>query len=372
MPDSATELPLQDRLVSLDALRGFDMFWIIGGDVLGRALRDLADWPIFQFAARQLEHVEWHGMVFYDLIFPLFVFVMGVSIPLAFTKRLARGESRATLYGHLVRRAIILFALGVFFNGGLTKPWPDVRIAGVLQRIALCYLFGGIIYLNFKPRGQALGLAFCLVLYWALMALVPVPGYGAGHYTPEGNLAAYLDRLYLPGRKYFGNWDPEGYLSTIPAVGTALVGILSGQLLLGRSVSGRGKAAILFVAGLAGVLVGWLWDQSFPVNKKIWTSSFVLVAGGYSCLLLGAFYLVIDVWKFRRWAFPLVVIGMNAITIYIGVEIIGFADVAGRLAGGDIAPMFGSGSKLVLALLQLALEWGVLYFLYRRRIFLRI
>jgi predicted acyltransferase len=365
--------------MSVDALRGFDMFWIIGADEVVAALRKLPAYENstgLQTAVRQLQHVEWEGMVFYDLIFPLFVFLMGVSIPLAFTRRVARGETRGQLYWQLFRRAAILYLLGIFYYGGLSTPFDQIRFVGVLQRIALCYFFGGLIYLNTRPRGQALWLAGLLLGYWALLALVPAPDDASGVFTPLGNFTGYVDRLLLPGKAWFDSkgwgWDPEGLLSTLPAIGTCLIGVLAGQLLLAPGHSSGRKTLVLAAGGAALVPLGYFWGQWFPIIKNLWTSSYVLAAGGYSLLLLALFYLLADVWKFRAWAFPLVVIGMNAITIYMAVELVRFDVIAERLVGGPIAAWLGAYSELVLRSAKLALEWLFLYWLYRRGIFLRV
>jgi predicted acyltransferase len=368
-----------ERLTSIDALRGFDMFWIIGADEVVAALRKLPAYETSSFLqgfVHQLEHVEWQGFVFYDLIFPLFVFLMGVSIPLAFTRRLARGESKGQLYWQLFRRSAILYLLGVFYYGGLSNSFDQIRFVGVLQRIAFCYFFGGLIYLNTRPRGQAIWLAGLLLGYWAMLALIPVPGHGAGVFTPEGNFTGYVDRLLLPGKAWFDSkgwgWDPEGLLSTLPAIGTCLIGVLAGQLLVSATPSPARKALYLLAAGAVVAPLGYLWGHWFPIIKNIWTSSFVLTAGGYSLLLLGLFYLVIDVWKLRAWAFPLIVIGMNAITIYMATDLVKFDVIAERLVGGPIAASLGAYAELLLRSVKLAVEWLFLYWLYRRGIFLRV
>lgn len=368
-----------ERLMSIDALRGFDMFWIIGADEVVAALRKLPSFESssgLQAVVHQLEHVPWEGLVFYDLIFPLFVFLMGVSIPLAFTRRVARGESRGQLYWQLFRRSAILYLLGIFYYGGLSNSFDQIRFVGVLQRIAFCYFFGGLIYLNTRPRGQVIWLAGLLLGYWAMLTLIPVPEHGAGVLTPEGNFTGYVDRLLLPGKAWFDSkgwgWDPEGLLSTLPAIGTCLIGVLAGQLLLAAAISPLRKTLSLLAAGAVLVPTGYLWGHWFPIIKNIWTSSYVLAAGGYSLLLLALFYLVIDVWKLRAWAFPLVVIGMNAITIYMATDLIKFDVIADRLVGGPIAGSVGAYAELLLRSVKLAVEWLFLYWLYRRGIFLRV
>jgi predicted acyltransferase len=364
------------RLASLDALRGFDMFWIIGADALFRALNKIGDGnPAVGAVANQLEHVAWEGFCFYDLIFPMFVFIVGVSIVFALSRRvdeLGRGAAVKQIF----RRFAILYLLGIFSYGGIERGFENIRLLGVLQRIAICYLCGALAFLYLKPRGL---LALCvslLVGYWALMTFVPVPGVGAGNFAEGKNLANYLDAEFLPLFKWDGNHDPEGLLSTLPAIGTCLLGILAGLLLRKNDPCDRHKLYILASFGLAGVLIGNLWSLQFPIIKKIWSSSFVLVAGGYSALLLAAFYFIIDMRKHERWATPFLWIGTNAITIYMLVHIVKLESMAARIVGGEVktsldAVRNGLGD-LLIALLALGMAVWFCRFLYQRRIFLKI
>jgi predicted acyltransferase len=211
-----------------------------------------------------------------------------------------------------------------------------------------------------------------LVGYWALMTFVPVPGIGSGNFAEGKNLANYIDRQYLPLRKWDGDHDPEGLLSTLPAIATCLLGVFAGLLLNDPKLPDQRKVAHLAGAGAAGVLLGWLWGLQFPVIKKIWTSSFVLVTAGYSALLMALFLQVIDIWKYRKWAQPLIWIGVNPITIYMAVNLIDFVLIARRLVGGDISRYCGVYGQLVVTLTALGIEFGFLRFLYRRNILLRV
>jgi predicted acyltransferase len=365
----ATATPL--RLLSLDALRGFDMFWIIGADALVEGLKKISDGGPVRLLADQLSHVAWAGFHFEDLIFPLFVFIVGVSLVFSLTKTLKQ-SGRKTAVSRIFRRAVILYCLGVLSYGGFSTPFAEIRLLGVLQRIALCYLCAGLLFCYLKPRALAGVCAGLLIGYWALMSFVPVPGHGAGNFAEGMNLANYVDQQFLPLRKWDGDHDPEGILSTLPAIATCLLGMFAGLLLKNPTVPGRKKVGYLVVAGIAGLAAGWLWHLNFPVIKKIWTSSFVLVAGGYSCLLLAAFYQIVDVWKWRKWAMPFVWIGANPITIYLGVEVIDFGKIARLFVGGDVNGWFGRYGQLVLALTTLAFVLFFLRFLYRRKIFLRV
>ncbi len=418
------------RLISVDALRGFDMFWIIGADSLVAALNRMSHNPVTSFLASQLEHAEWEGFHFYDLIFPLFVFIVGVSLVFSLTKTTEQA-GRAEALKRIVRRGVLLFLLGIFYSGGFTSSWPDIRLMGVLNRIALAYFFAGLLFCFFRPRALLGICAGLLIGYWALLSFVPIrdiqltrsniarlaeqagdsetaayfanPGSpnpstvknslawaGAhklfssttnrvsGKYGKGLNLSDHIDFQYLPGKKYDTFFDPEGFLSTIPAVATCLLGVFAGLVLKTQSVDERRKVLYLIGFGLTGVAAGWVWNFQFPVIKKIWTSSYVLVAGGYSAVLLGLFYWVVDVCQQRGWCQPFVWIGMNSITIYLTKNILGgFGRVAARLAGGDIKSFFDNQvaaglGDLVVAVVGLLLAFWFVRFLYQKKIFLRL
>jgi predicted acyltransferase len=374
--------PETRRVLSVDALRGFDMFWILGGDSFAQALQEMArgkEGPlaaIGNFLGDQLEHVDWAGFRFYDLIFPLFVFIVGVSLVFSLT-RLVEREGRAAAHKRVLRRFLILFALALIYSGGVSKPWPEIRLLGVLNRIALCYFFASLLFLNLRLRGLIVACASLLAGYWALMTFVPVPGIGAGSFAKGANLANWIDSKYLPGFRWDGAWDPEGYLSTLPAIGTCVLGVFAGMLLKNTQVEPQRKSLWLIGAGIIFACVGWLWGLQFPVIKKIWTSSYVLVAGGYSAVLLGFFHQLVDVWGKQRWTTPFIWIGANAITLYFADSIINFERLARRLVGGDVGNFFdrhlanGAGHMLAAAV-GLVLAIVLARFLYRRKLFLRV
>jgi len=399
--------PVPDRLMSLDALRGFDMFWILGADSFVYALHAAKPSVPTQFLATQLDHAEWAGFHFYDLIFPLFVFMMGVSTVFSLTKIIER-EGRAAAVKRVLKRGMLLFIVALIYSGGFTNPWPDMRLMGVLNRIALCYTAGGLLFIFLKPRSIAIIAGALLLGYWALLARVPfpdvrpIPGGDAvitkqagftnvtqlnmtstnllrGSYIQGVNLTDYLDQKYLPGRKYDGTYDPEGLLSTLPAIVSGLLGIFAGLLLRNKSLPDERKVLWLIGAGLVSVLLGWAWSVDFPVIKKIWTSSYVLVAGAYSAILLGAFYWMIDVKKWRTWCLPFVWIGMNPITLYLASNFmggLGFEKLARRVAGGPVKHFFDTQlatgvGDMVIAVVAVVLFLYFARFLYQRKIFLR-
>ena len=362
-----------ERLTSIDALRGFDMFWIVGGDEIARALGKWWGTPEGRRFADQFEHVEWEGFRFYDLIFPLFLFLVGVVLPFSLRKYLTGAHPKSAALGRTARRVVLLFLLGLIYNNVLNLHFDTLRVTGVLQRIAVCYGIAALIFLFTGVRTQAILFVAILLGYWAILGLVPSPESGAGDYRMESNLAGYLDRHYLPGKiyeGYYGYGDNEGLLSTIPAVATALLGVLAGHWLLSDRMRWT-KAAGLMATGLVCLVLGSLWGREFPIIKILWTSSYVLVAGGWSLLLLALFYTIIDVLKLRAWSFPFVVIGVNAITIYVATRIIPFAVISRFFFGGS-ARLSGSFEPVILPIGTVVIEWLFLLHLYRNRIFLRV
>ncbi|RYF53853.1 MAG: DUF5009 domain-containing protein, partial [Cytophagaceae bacterium] len=311
-PALAQPVPIR-RLVSLDALRGFDMFWIMGGEEVFHVLAKTTGWAWAVFLADQFTHVTWNGFRPYDCIFPLFLFLAGVSTPYSLGSRLAKGDDRAMLARKVIIRGLILVVLGIIYNNGLfTKPFADMRFGSVLARIGLAGMFAQLIFLYVRNERARYGIFVgILLLYWALLMLVPVPGFGAGNLTMEGSLVGYIDRLFMPGRLHRVIHDPEGLLSTLPAICTGLLGIFAGTVLRRHDLTDNQKTQRLVLAGVSCVALGWAWDLVFPVNKNLWTSSFVLVAGGWSLLILSLFYWIIDVKGNHGWTFFFVVIGMN-------------------------------------------------------------
>lgn len=405
--NTSTPAAETQRLTSLDALRGFDMFWILGADSFVYALHEMSKNPVVEFIATQISHCEWEGFHFYDLIFPLFVFIMGVSTVFSLTKIIER-EGRAAAVKRVLVRGVLLFIVALIYSGGFTNPWPNLRLMGVLNRIALCYTFGGLLFIFCNVRVMIAAAVALLLGYWALLEFVPFPDVRPdpantpvitiragftdvsqlnmastnmihGSYIQGVNLTDYLDQKYLPGHKYDGTYDPEGLLSTLPAFVTGLLGIFTGLFLRNKSVPDTKKVFYLIGAGAASVVVGCLWGLEMPIIKKIWTSSYVLVAGGYSAILLGLFYWIVDVKKQTWWCQPFVWIGMNPITLYLTSNFLGgegFEKFARRLAGGPVKNFFdthvaaGSGD-LVIAGVGVALFIWMARFLYQRKIFLR-
>ncbi len=379
------EVPLDlqaRRVASIDALRGFNFIWILGGEGLVLALAEMcrdkgaALGSVGTLLQTQIAHAPWEGFTFYDFVFPLFIFITGVAITLSLP-RLVEREGRAAAHVRIVRRALVLYGLGLIYYGGIGEHWSDVRYVGVLQRIAVCYLAASFLFLNLNWRGLAVALMALLGGYWGLMTFVPVPGVGVGSFASGANLADWVDAHYLPGRLLDKTRDPEGLLSTLPAIGTCLIGVFAGLLLKDGRLTPAQKSLALIAAGLVMLAAGYLWSLQFPIIKALWTSSFVLVAGGYSAILLGIFYQVVDAWDYKAWAVPFTWIGANAILLYFLNGIVGFEPIARRFVGGDIGLWFdaivtpGTG-RLVSHLLGLFFVLALAGYLYRRKIFLRV
>jgi predicted acyltransferase len=422
-PKPVTKIPSR-RLLSLDALRGFDMFWIVGGEEIVHALYKA--WPSgpLHLLDAQMDHTPWAGVTFYDLIFPLFVFMVGASMVFSLP-RLIETEGRAAAFKRIFFRSLLLYLIGLFFYGGLSKGLEGVRWMGVLQRIALSYFFASLIFCMFRLRGILVAWAVLLLGYWAIMSNVPIrdiqltsenvarlarqagdndtaayfenknssnastiknspawagaqrlfystTNYVVGKFDQGYNVSDHFDFQHLPGKKWDIFYDPEGYLSTIPAICTCLFGVFVGLLLKNSNVPDQKKVIYLVGMGIAAVALGFLWGLKFPVIKKIWTSSYVLVAGGYACLGMAAFYQMIEIWGWRKWCVPFVWIGMNPITIYLVFNLVAFDEFADRILGGPVKAALGGWGLLAINVLVVAMMFAFVRFLYKRQIFLRL
>ena len=374
---SSKPIAAPERLISLDVFRGIT----IAGMVL---VNNPGTWSAIYWP---LEHAEWHGWTPTDLIFPFFLFIVGVAIPLAFGRRIDSGDSRRDLYLKIVKRTLIIFALGMFLAGFPYFPLATIRIPGVLQRIAVCYLFASLIFLNTKIKTQVVITILLLIVYWFLMTRLHAPGFAAGDLSKEGSLASFIDRtifgphIWKQGKVY----DPEGLLSTIPAIATTMFGVLTGQWLRSDKLPYE-KIAGLFIAGAVCIIIGWCWNPFFPINKSLWTSSYVFFTGGLALQFLGLCYWLIDVRKYRRWAQPFVVFGVNAITLFVGTGVMArlmgliklpWGERTISLQGWIFNKLFLSwaapiNASLAYALCFILLWLGLMWILYARRIFIKV
>lgn len=367
----ASKTPTQ-RLLSLDVLRGITIVGMIVVNTPGSWGNVYAP----------LLHAEWNGLTPTDLVFPFFLFMVGISITLALGKRKERGVPQSGLVAKIVKRALIIYALGLFLTLFPKFDFANLRYVGVLPRIAIVYLVCSLLFLRLSWRSIAWLSALILVGYWLAMVLIPVPGGGAANLEPGTNLAAWLDELLVPGRMYRGTWDPEGFLSTLPAIVTGFTGVLTGYWLR-TSRNTPEKIIGMMVAGVLACLVGYLWHQAFPVNKNLWSSSYVLVSSGMALLLLGTLYWFVDVKNYRGWTPFFVAFGMNAITAYVlhGVLIDAF-HVPVNAAGENLHALSYQGLvQLGLAAKFASLLWALGYLLlcfipiwimYRRNVIVKI
>jgi predicted acyltransferase len=368
-----TETIKPQRLYSLDALRGFDMFWIMGAEEIFHGLAKATGSPFWNTISIQFTHPDWNGFHFYDLIFPLFLFIAGVATPYSVGRELEKGKSKKQVVWRVVKRGLILVLLGIIYNNGLKIiPFSEIRFASVLGRIGLAYMFANIIYIYTKQRGQVIWFFSILIGYWLLLKFTSAPGFPMGDLTMEGNFASYFDRLLLPGKLYLGIHDPEGITSTIPAISTGLLGILAGNLLKSSPLKPKYKAYRLAVAGIVSLILAQIWNLDFPINKNLWTSSFVLNVGGISLLLLALFYFIIDVLGYKKWAFFFKVIGMNSILIYMSGGFIDWAYSTNSFfqwLGQLVSDPF---NVVIMAFCFVGIKWLFLYFMYKQKIFLRV
>lgn len=370
---------LSGRLTSLDVFRGLTIAAMV-------LVNNAGDWNNVYWP---LEHASWHGWTPTDLVFPFFVFIVGIAIPLAFQRRVDQGGSQHDLYVKIIRRSLLIFFISLIVLHGFPyslEKFRNIRIPGVLQRIAICYFFASIIFLKFRIRGQAIITAMILLGYWLVMKTIPAPGFPSGDLSMEGSLASWIDRTLLAGHIYKPLYDPEGILSTIPAIATCLSGVLTGQWLMTKREP-LDKAAGMFAAGALCAIVGWCWNLAFPINKALWTSSYVVFTTGMALQLLALCYWAIDIKGYKRWAKPFVIFGVNALALYVlsslMARILGFIEMP-RLDGrtGDLKTfiyerIFATwlspiNASLAFALAYVLLWLGLMTILYRRKIFIKV
>lgn len=369
------------RLTSLDVFRGIAISGMILVNMAGVA--DQVYPPLL--------HADWNGCTLADLVFPFFLFIIGVAIAFSLSKYTEGNQAGWSIYGRIVRRSAILFALGLLLNGFWNYDWGTIRIMGVLQRISLAYLLAALVVLKLPRRGQWACALLLLIGYWVAMSVVPVPGYGVGNLSREGNLGAYIDRLIIgtahlyKGDQFNSMGDPEGLFSTLPAVVSVLLGYFTGQWLRTQPVKSR-TSMDLVIIGLASIVVGEVWGFWFPLNKKLWTSSYVVFTTGWALLLLAACYELIEVRQRRRWGKPFEIMGLNAIFVFVASVLMIKILVKTHIGTGENAPttytwiyenlfMPWAGAmngSLLFALVTVLFWWGVLYGMYRQRWFVKV
>lgn len=323
--------------------------------------------------AAQMGHATWDGFTHHDTIFPLFLFIAGVSFPFSLAKQRAQGHSAGQIYSKIVRRMLVLILLGVVYNGLFRFDFANLRIASVLGRIGLAWGIAAILYINFGLKTRIWIAAAILVIYGALSVLVAAPdAAGAGALTPEGCLAGYIDRILLPGKLYGKTFDPEGLFSTIPAVVTAMIGMFTGELVRRKDISGGRKTGWMFAAAALFLIVGVALVPIVPVNKSLWSSTFVCVVAAYSLAMFALFYYLIDVRGWQRWTLFFRVVGLNSITIYIAQQIVSFGGISNFFLGGIADKCPADWAAVINSAGYVTVCWLFLYFLYRKKIFLKV
>lgn len=358
------------RIVSVDALRGFDMFWIMGGEVIFKSLDSIFHSPATAFINTQLDHVEWLGFRFYDIIMPLFVWLAGVSIPFSYARRLGKVNSKAELWPHIIKRFIILWILGMAVQGNLLGyEFSEIKFySNTLQSIAAGYLIASIFVLYLGVRWQLIATAFLMLAFWLVMGLVPVPGLGAGLYEPHDNIALYIDKHILG--KFQDGTTYTWILSSLNFGATAMLGVFAGYMLKSDS-RGMQKVGYLLLTGAILILVSRLWHPVHPIIKHIWTGSFVLFSGGICYLGLGLFYLLVDELKFRGWAKAFVIIGSNSIVAYTAWHLFDFGLVSDVFTRG-LEPLTGNWYGFIRAVAAFTVIFLMLRYMYVKKIFVKI
>jgi predicted acyltransferase len=365
---------VSQRLYSLDALRGLDMLMIMGLEGVFGGLAKATGSPFWITISNQFSHPDWNGFHLYDLIFPLFIFLAGVAIPYSLGRLIEKGTPKSKILLKVIKRGLVLVILGIIVNNGLEiRPVSEIRFGSVLGRIGMAYMLAAIIYIFTKQRAQIIWFCSLLIGYWLLLKFNAAPGFPTGDLTMAGNFTSYVDRLIMPGHLYKGIHDPEGFLSTIPAIGNGLLGILAGNLLRNNQrIQASRKALFLMIGGVILIILALIWNLDFPINKNLWTSSFVLLTGGISLILLSVFYYIIDVRQHKTWAFFLKVIGMNSILIYMSGHFINWkysTDSLFHWVGQLVGDPF---NVVALAICVLVVKWFFLYFQYKKKVFLRV
>ncbi|MBK8501622.1 MAG: DUF5009 domain-containing protein [Saprospiraceae bacterium] len=365
---------MKRRLMSIDALRGFDMLLISGGGTFISLMHGKTGWRWMDALAEQFEHPAWNGFTFYDFIFPLFLFIAGVSLTFSISSARDKGFTKKQIYRKVFIRMLILILIGILYkNAPIPFFEPDqIRYVSVLGRIGFATFITTLLFLNFDWRKRIFWIAGILLTYYAALFLIPVPGYGAGDLSFEGNLVGWFDRTFMPGRLHQVTYDELAILTQFPALCLTIFGSLAGELLQRSTLNDYRKVIILVVVGTSILLLGLIWGLHFPINKHLWSSSFILLTTGMAFLFLAAFYWVIEIKGFQRWAFFFKVIGVNSLLIYLGYRFIDFNYTSELLFSGLYSIAAEAWHPVFRALGALVLVWSGLYVMYRNKIFLKV
>ncbi len=362
------------RLTSLDALRGFDMLLIAGGGLFVRRILEHSGWSWSESILVQMDHIPWDGFTFWDFIMPLFLFISGVSLTYSVNKALSLGMNKKEIFIKIFKRALILILLGIIYKNTPLNIWEpgNIRYGSVLGRIGVAVTLTTALYLNYSWQKRLLWVGGILIAYYAALFLIPVPGYGAGDLSKEGNLVAWFDQTFMPGRLLQGTFDQLALLTQLPALCITVLGAWAGDILRNDKFKEMTKIKWLVLIGVGAIGLGLLWGLHFPINKRLWSSSFILLTSGMAFLILSLFYWIIDIKGYKKWSFFFVVIGMNSLFIYLANHFISFSNTSHLLFSGiySIAPekwhpaFEAFGGLMVL--------WLMMYFLYKKKIFFKV
>lgn len=378
-PNSSSE-----RMLALDVLRGFTMFWIIGSDSVHGAFKSISETGVAGFFANQFEHRRWEGFVFYDLIFPLFIFIIGVSLVFSLQKIVAKHGKREA-YRRVTTRFILMFLLGVFYDEGMAKlwdvkdgvlqhwQWDENMLCGVLQRLALSYFITSLLFLNLPKKGLIGVFVGITIIYWGALTFITAPDQEAHSWERNRNIVHYIDHQIPP----YGGSDPESLATTPPAITTCLLGVFVALFLQDKKYTLPRKVAYLVLAGAVMTTVGYIWgylpgELRYPIIKRLWTSSYVFVSGGFSLMLLGAFIYIIDILKYAWWTPMFVWVGMNPLLIYMSTNVLNYEALARRFVGGPIEEAAGRFGPMLVAIVALSISVLIVRYLYQKKIFLRL
>ena len=362
------------RLASVDALRGFDMLLIAGGGSFIYHLLEASGWSWADTVLIQMKHVEWDGFTFWDFIFPLFLFISGVSLAFSLNKALEMGMNKAEIYKKVIKRSLILIVLGIVYKNAPLNIWDPahIRYGSVLGRIGIALFATSLLYLNFSWQKRLMWVAGILIAYYAALFLIPVPGYGAGDLSFEGNLVGWFDRSFMPGRLVQGSFDQLAILTQFPALCITVLGAWAGDILRNSDIKQMVKIKWMLIIGVLLIGLGILWALHFPINKRLWSSSYILLTSGMAFLMLSLFYWLIDIKGYKKWAFFFVVIGMNSLVVYYAYRFIDFNFTSKLLFSG----LYGFTPEKWHSTFEgfggLMLVWLLMYFLYKKKVFFKV
>ncbi|NUM56849.1 MAG: DUF1624 domain-containing protein [Candidatus Hydrogenedentes bacterium] len=373
-----------DRMLALDVLRGFTMFWIIGSDSMHGAFKAISETGVAGFFANQFEHRRWEGFVFYDLIFPMFIFIIGISLVFSLQK-IVQTHGKAEAYRRVFKRFLLMYLLGVFYDEGMAKlwdvkdgvlqhwQWDENMLCGVLQRLAICYFVTSLLFLNLPKKGLIAVFIGITVVYWGALTFITAPDQEVHSWERNKNIIHYIDHQIPP----YGGSDPESLATSPPAITSCLLGVFVALFLQDKKRDLTQKVVHLVVAGAIMTTIGYIWgylpgDLKYPIIKRLWTSSYVFVAGGFSLVLLGAFIYVIDVLQYKRWTPMFMWIGMNPLLIYMSTNILDYQALARRFVGGPIEEAAGNFGPMLVAVVSLSISVLIVRYLYQKKIFLRL